>query len=171
MPKTQSRRGFIVRCLLENCICLRKLEHCPFGGIGLFPVDGRGSFCAVCRRITPDWPQAAVFMSNLQQAINGTKYQEPTQEMVNPVPLLLWPRLAQSRCRCGIDKCSFVTQVFILRFWAQFSALMQTSRRSPLASPGLFVCLLRCGIKRHVSIANFAAFAHSLVSSVRSKPR
>ena len=59
-------------------------------GIVLFPVDGRDSFCVVSRRITPDWPQANMFIRTLQQAINGTKYQEPTQEMVSrcgPVPM------------------------------------------------------------------------------------
>jgi hypothetical protein len=91
MPKAQSRRGCIVRCLLENGKCLRKLEHCLFGGLFCFnTVDGRDSFCVVSRRITPDWPQASVFIRTLQQAINGTKYQEPTQEMVSrcgPVPM------------------------------------------------------------------------------------
>ena len=57
-------------------------------GIVLFPVDGRDSFCVVSRRITPDWPQANMFIRTLQQAINGTKYQEPTQELVS---LPLWP--------------------------------------------------------------------------------
>jgi hypothetical protein len=62
-----------------------------FGGLFCFhTVDGRDSFCVVSRRITPDWPQASMFIRTLQQGINGTKYQEPTQEMVSrcgPVPM------------------------------------------------------------------------------------
>ena len=73
-----------------------------FGGIVLVPVDGRGSgsFCVGCRRITPDWPQASAYLRNLQQAINGTKYQEPTQEMVSPL-----------RCCCGSREPSPVAAV------------------------------------------------------------
>ena len=67
----------------------------------MVPVDGRGSFCVGCRRINPDWPQASALTRDLEQAINGTKYQEPTQEMVSPTTLLLWQSRAQSRCRCG----------------------------------------------------------------------
>ncbi len=143
MPSTRRSlaESIIVRCLLQNCNCLGKLEHGPWGGIVLVPVDGRGSFCVGCRRINPDWPQASALMRDLEQAINGTKYQEPTQEMVSPITLLLWQSRAQSRCRCGREPSpvadvewtmhSILSEVFILRFWAPFSALMRTSRRRP----------------------------------------
>jgi hypothetical protein len=46
----------------------------------------------LCRRINPDWPKASALTRNLEQAINGTKYQEPTQEMVSLDLLPPWRR-------------------------------------------------------------------------------
>jgi hypothetical protein len=149
------------------------------GEIVLVPVDGRGSFCVGCRRINPDWPQASALTRDLEQAINGTKYQEPTQEMVSPVPLLLWQSRAQSRCRCGrepspVADVGLTMQRSFRGVHSQvLGAVLGLNANIQKTSVGFtgFVCLLRCGITRHVSIAHFAAFAHSLVCSVRSKQR
>ena len=132
------------------------------GEIVLVPVDGRGSFCVGCRRINPDWPQASALTRDLEQAINGTKYQEPTQEMVSPITLLLWQSRAQSRCRCGREP-SPVADVGLtmqrsfrgfLRFYyysQALGAILGVNANIQKTSIGFtgFVCLLRCSSKRH----------------------
>ena len=132
------------------------------GEIVLVPVDGRGSFCVGCRRINPDWPQASALTRDLEQAINGTKYQEPTQEMVSPITLLLWQSRAQSRCRCGREpspvadvgltmQCSFRGFLRFYYYSQALGAILGVNANIQKTSIGFtgFVCLLRCSSQRH----------------------
>jgi hypothetical protein len=132
------------------------------GEIVLVPVDWHGSFCVGCRRINPDWPQASAYLRSLQEAINGTKYQEPTQEMVSPITLLLWQSRAQTCCRCGSREPSPVADVgltmqrslrgFLRFYYSQaLGAILGVNANIQKTSIGFtgFVCLLRCSSQRH----------------------
>ena len=123
----------------------------------------------VCRRISPDWAQATELMRNLQQAINGTKYQEPTQELVS---LPLWPRRAHSRCRCGIGEPSPVadvgltTAVFLRNCHSQvLGAVLGLNANIQKTSVGFtgFVCLF-ASLRHHAPRFNrsFCSFCAQL---------
>jgi hypothetical protein len=59
-----------------------------------------GSVGSLCRRVNPDWPQASGFLNRLRDGMNGTKLQEPTQEMVLNLSHLSGKSSTATRMRC-----------------------------------------------------------------------
>ena len=155
--KAQSRRVYNCPVSPSKLQLFRQVGAWSTWGIVLVPVDGRGLFCVGCRRINPDWPQASAYLRSLQEAINGTKYQEPTQEMVSPITLLLWQSRAQSRCRCGREPSPVADVGLTMQrsFRGVHSQVLGTVlglnaniQKTSIGFTG-FVCLLRCSSQRH----------------------